>query len=108
MCVCVCVREREGGGEIIPLPSLPSAYFRFPSISSLSLHSGENPQLSACLLHILRVGVVEALPEAGQRVLLEKLMILQRSPDTTPPTAVVALEGGRRFCQPRSHSPFLV
>ena len=34
--------------------------------------SGELPHAQACVLYLLRIGVIEQLSEAGQRTMLEK------------------------------------
>lgn len=42
---------------------------------------------------MLRVGIIEALTEANQRKLLDKLTFIVSRPGTAVPVAVVALEG---------------
>lgn len=37
--------------------------------------SGEMPHAQACILYLLRIGVIEQLSEAGQRALLEKCAV---------------------------------
>ncbi len=47
------------------------------------------------MLYVLRASVVEALSEAGQKLLLQRLAALLQRPGCPVPTAVVALEGAR-------------
>ena len=94
-------------GDSVSLASARTARTA-PSISDplgSPLAGGELPHLTACALHVLRAGVVEALSEAGLRRLLPVLMeaVLPGSGTTTgggtvattpaPPTSIVALEG---------------
>lgn len=80
-------------------PSMPAhtSPHTFDPIGA-ALASGEMPALSSCLLYVLKAGVVEALPEAGQKVLLARLVALLGRPSTSPPAAVVALEGKVGHC----------
>ncbi|GAX74410.1 hypothetical protein CEUSTIGMA_g1858.t1 [Chlamydomonas eustigma] len=72
-----------------------SALAQYGSVDPLGSHlsSGELPHLAACALHVLRVGVLEVLNEAGQRQLMERLVELLSVPGTAPAAVVVALEG---------------
>ncbi len=47
----------------------------------------------ACVLYILRAAIIEGLSEAGQKLLVQKLVGLLQRPNCPVPTAVVALEG---------------
>jgi hypothetical protein len=49
------------------------------------------PHAQACMVHVLRVGAIEQLPEAGQRKLLERLAALAAR-TAAPPVSIAALE----------------
>ncbi|KAL4431040.1 hypothetical protein ABPG75_006296 [Micractinium tetrahymenae] len=55
--------------------------------------SGERPHAQACVLYVLRVGVIEQLGESGQRLLLDKLAGVLGAPlGQFTPVGVVTLE----------------
>eukprot|EP00887_Chlorella_sp_A99_P005661 scaffold1.g5661.t1 len=60
----------------------------------LGTGSGERPRAQACVLYVLRVGVIEALGEGGQRALLDRLAaVLGAAPlGAHTPVGVVVLE----------------
>lgn len=65
----------------------------------LGIGGGERPHAQACVLYIMRAGVIEQLGEGGQRLLLERVTSLLRvseeagnAPLSPTPVGIVALE----------------
>ena len=65
----------------------------------LGIGGGERPHAQACVLYIMRAGVIEQLGEGGQRLLLERVTALLRASEeaggaalTPTPVGIVALE----------------
>jgi hypothetical protein len=53
---------------------------------------GEMPHAQACVMYILRAGVIRQLPEPSQRELLDRLVGVAAG-GVAPPLVIAALEG---------------